>query len=309
MFAPNRILAAVDFSDASRAALRRAADLARRADADLHVLHVVPGLDEAAYGDLPPKEQAFYRPLWERAEPEMRKMLRSVGVDAATSALSFGPASREILAYADCEGADLVVVGTAGRRGLRRFFLGSVAGEVLRRTELPVMVVPESSAERDARRLVLAPTDFSKASRLALPLAAGLAGAYGADLDLLYAVEPVPLLEAMTGAEAAAGVLPELHAEAERHLRALAEEPALAEALAGDDAPAEAGGRVLARIGYRLVEGRAAEAIVDAARSSGADAVVMAKQGLHGVERFLIGSVTERVCRLAPCAVLVVPVT
>ena len=72
--------------------------------------------------------------------------------------------------------------------------------------------------------------------------------------------------------------------------------------------PVEGSGPGPAHIGYRLVEGRAAAAIAEAARSRGADVIVMARRGLHGVERLLLGSVTERVCRLGPCPVLGVPI-
>ena len=223
--------------------------------------------------------------------------------------LSRGLPSHVLLDYAEREGADLVVMGTHGRRGLRRLFLGSVAGEVLRRTQVPVLVVPEPTP-RHPLRLVLAPTDFSDASRWTLPVAAGLAALYGADLDLVHALEPVRFVEAMTGAEVVPGLAPGLHAEAERRLQALADDPDLVEAVAEgveEGVPVEGGGRP-ARIGQHLVEGRAAEAIVEVARSRGGGAIVMAKRGLHGVERFLLGSVTERVCRLSSCPVLVVPI-
>lgn len=315
MFALTRILAPVDFSGASDAALRRASDLAARTGAELHVLHVAPGAvadGEAAFDTLSEEDRAFYRRLWERTGEELTALLDRIvkGDIRVKRVLSRGLPSRVVLDYAEREGADLVVMGTHGRTGLRRFFLGSVAGEVLRRTRVPVMVVPEATPHQPIQ-LVLAPTDFSDASRWTLPVAAGLAALYGAGLDLVHALEPARFVEAMTGAEIGAGLLPDLRTEAARRLEALADDPALAETMAeGADAgvPVEGSGPGPAHIGYRLVEGRAAEAIAEAARSRGADVIVMARRGLHGVERLLLGSVTERVCRLGPCPVLVVPI-
>jgi nucleotide-binding universal stress UspA family protein len=182
-------------------------------------------------------------------------------------------------------------MGTHGRRGVRRLFLGSVAEEVLRRAEVPVMVVPERGGSGPFLH-VLAPTDFSAVSRLALPVAAAVADLYGTRLSLLHVVEPMPLLVALAGLATVNDLLPDLRPEAERDLAALT----------------RSGGPAFARAEGHVVEGRAAEAITAFAAAHGADLLVMAKHGLHGVDRLLLGSVTERVVRTAPCAVLTLPV-
>lgn len=316
MIALSRILVAVDFSPASEAALNRAVDLATRTRAELHVLHVVPGphsSQDVVFHDVPGDDRTFYRRLWREADSHLEEILDGIRTDGATvhRKLAGGLPSRATLAYARREEADLIVMGTHGRRGLRRFFLGSVAGEVLRRTEIPVLIVPAGVPGRRPMRRVIAPTDFSDASTLALPLAAELAGLYGADLDILHAFEPPRYLEAITGTQISSNLLPNLRHGIAQRLDEVIDTPGLAETLAngsGDDAPVEGGGGMLARMSPHLVEGRAAEAIVEATRKSRGDVIVMAKRGLHGVERFLVGSVTERVCRTTPCAVLVVPI-
>jgi nucleotide-binding universal stress UspA family protein len=310
MFAPTRILAPVDFSGASDVALRSALDLARRTGADLHVLHAVPGPYPDAgtsFDGLSGDDRSFYRWVWNHADGELSALLDGISPNGTRieRVLTGGPPSHVVLDYAAQEGIDFIVMGTHGRRGLRRLVLGSVAEDVLRRTEIPVLVVPETVPRRTPRR-VLAPTDFSLASRLALPLAAEVAALYGADLDLLHVLEPVRFVEVIAGTQLAAGLLPELRDEAERRLDALADSRALVETLRDPEAPIEGG--VPARIEVRLAEGRAAESIAEVAQSERADVVVMAKRGLHGVERPLLGSVTERLCRLAPCPVLVVPI-
>lgn len=316
MLALNRILVALDFSPASEAALNRALDLASRTKAEVHVLHAVPGPHPSqgvVFHDVPGDDRTFYRRLWHEADSQLTAILDEVKLDGISihRKLAGGVPYRVIIDYARREEIDLLVMGTHGRRGLSRFFLGSVAGEVLRRTDVPVLIVPVGVPGQRPLRRVVAPTDFSDASRLALPLAAELAGLYGADLEVLHAFEPPRYLESIAGSQLATDILPGLRAEAERRLEELAETPGLLGALSNGraaDAPVEGGGGVLARIYTHLADGRAAEAIVAAARKSKCDVIVMAKRGLHGVERLLVGSVTERVCRLAPCAVLVVPI-
>ena len=296
MFAPDHILVPIDFSGSSTAALRRALELAERTAAEVHVLNVVPGFTPAVgshLDTLPDEDQAFFQRVWDRAEGELTALLRREQAEKKVRrVLSFGLPSAVILEYAQAQDIDLIVMGTHGRRGLRHALLGSVAEEVLRQAEVPVFVVPEGIAGRAPFFHVLAPTDFSLASRMALPIASDLADLYGARLTLLHAFEPIPYLSALTGAKTNEALLTGIREQAETRLAELKDGPQSA----------------LHRADTALVEGRAEEAVVAYAREHGVDAIVMAKHGLHGMARFLVGSVTERVCRTAPCAVLAVPV-
>ncbi|MDX1419918.1 MAG: universal stress protein [Rubricoccaceae bacterium] len=295
MFTCDRLLVPIDFSGASDAALRRALDLARRTGAEVHLLHVVPGFaalgPEEDFDALPEAEQAFFRHVWGQAQAQLDARLalaRPEGL-ALRKVLSYGLPSAVALEYAEENDVDLIVMGTHGRRGVRRLVLGSVAEEVMRRADVPVMVVPEGSGAGPFL-YALAPTDFSRASRLVLPVAAAVADLYGARISLLHAVEPIPLLAAVAGFGTVADLLPDLLPRAEDELERVAADPALARADA------------------HVLDGRAAEAITGFAEDHGVDLIVMAKHGLHGVDRLLLGSVTERVARTAPCTVLALPV-
>ncbi|NNF59170.1 MAG: universal stress protein [Rhodothermaceae bacterium] len=295
MFAPERLLIPVDFSGASTAALRRGLDIAERTGAEVHVLHIVPGFAPVLGADLdalPEEDQAFFQRVWDRADGELTALLHREQATRVRRVLSFGLPSTVLLDYAQAQDVDLIVMGTHGRRGVRHALLGSVAEEVLRRAEVSVLVVPEAAAGRAPFFHVLVPTDFSLASRMALPIAAEVADLYGAKLTLLHTLEPIPYLSMLTGVTAGTDVSRLLREKAEVQLHQLV---------------ANTNG-ALARAETALVEGRAAEAVVAYADEHGVDAIVMAKHGLHGMARFLVGSVTERICRTAPCAVLVVPV-
>ncbi len=148
----NDVLVATDFGEASDAALRYGAELARRFGAALHVVHVTSDL--AAYPnagagmpiDLGVTQQALddtARRELENLLPEPERSQLNARLVVITSAR---PASA-ILNYArECD-IDLIIVGTHGRRGLGYFFLGSVAQQVSRLAQCPVLTVRAN--ERD----------------------------------------------------------------------------------------------------------------------------------------------------------------
>lgn len=295
MLTLQRLLVPVDFSGSSTAALHRALDLAERTGAEVHVLHVVPGapaaLDDEA-STVPPEDRTFYQRAWARADGELTAYFRRehIGHDVRR-VLSHGHPAEVVLGYAEAQEVDLIVMGTHGRRGVRRFLLGSVAEEVLRRADVPVLVVPENALGRTPLLHVLAPTDFSVASCLALSTATALADLYGAQLDLLHVVEPVAFLPLLTGVRTSYDLFPDLETQAQERLDAL-----------NDDSES------IRRAGRHVAEGRAAEAVLDFVKQHGVDLVVMGKHGQGAVEHALVGSATERVARAAPCAVFAVPI-
>lgn len=143
-----RICCAVDFAEASRAAMEQGADLASRLEADLVLLYVrVPPPPAASdvlvssrgVAEVEAKEHEETLEEW-RADAE-RRAGRPV-----RSAVASGDPAAEILRHAREERCDLVVVGTHGRTGLSRMVLGSVAERVARQAECPVLVVHDRRA-------------------------------------------------------------------------------------------------------------------------------------------------------------------
>jgi nucleotide-binding universal stress UspA family protein len=134
-----RILCAVDFSPGSERAFRRAVELARRFSAGLDLVHALPTpfwpLDEAA--------SAKVAALAARAAEELDRLVEEAA-GAQVSAdrhVVEGGAADEILLLADSLDPDLVVVGTHGRTGLKRWTIGSVAESVVRSSRVPVWTV------------------------------------------------------------------------------------------------------------------------------------------------------------------------
>jgi len=134
---------------------------------------------------------------------------------------------------------------------------------------------------------VLVPTDGSPATDHAVEHALDLATRYGARVHALYVVDTAAVASLETGSEV---VLDSLQEEGERAVERVA--------AAAADAGVEATTHV--------VSGPPARRIVSFAEEEGMDVVVMATHGRRGVERFLLGSVTERVVRTSDVPVLTV---
>jgi len=85
--------------------------------------------------------------------------------------------------------SDLVIMGTHGRRGVKRWMLGSVAEEVVGAQWLPVLVVHDSGVPEPRVRRILAPTNLESTGRRGIETAAGLAEAFGAELIVAHVQE------------------------------------------------------------------------------------------------------------------------
>jgi nucleotide-binding universal stress UspA family protein len=148
MSAYRRILVAVDGSPASGKGLREAIRLARAEGAKLFIVHVVdefqafaavdgmamaPGLDL-----VPALREGGKRVLAKAAELALKQKIKPKGI---LREMIGGPAAGPIVREARKVRADLIVLGTHGRRGVRRLVLGSDAEQVVRTASVPVLLV------------------------------------------------------------------------------------------------------------------------------------------------------------------------
>lgn len=137
-----RICVAVDFSDSSRRALDQAAELARAAGAELHVLHVHARPAASAVDLLGAGFEPFEDEEWIRARLADWQRLAAERLDRPVRAvMELGAAAPRIAEYAGRAGIDLLVLATHGRSGLPRVLMGSVAERVVRLAPCPVLVV------------------------------------------------------------------------------------------------------------------------------------------------------------------------
>lgn len=285
----NTILVARDFSSISDQALHAAADLAERTGATLHVLFAEV-LHESALGirdDGPdPDTEARLR-----TDAEGNAVEEGRTVDVQTAIRRDVAAAPAILSYASDIDADVIVMGTHGRRGVRRMLLGSVAEEVVRRADRSVLTVRGTEDARvptDVSR-ILVPVDFSDFSRDGLRVGRHWANLYGAALDVVHVIEEtLPPAYYVGGVRSIDDVEPDVETKARAALREFAN------TTEGPEVDLD----------VHVRRGRAVEEIASLAEQ--VDLVIAPTHGQTGLERFFLGSVTEKVIRHVTCPVLTV---
>ncbi|HYL12483.1 MAG TPA: universal stress protein [Terriglobales bacterium] len=195
VIAPTRIklqniLFATDFSASAQSALSSAINLARRYDAGVYIVNVLPHLP---FVESP------------QPDPEETRLLAKEQIAALIDSGSFGDVKhKELIEEGEVSevlsqlvrkyAVDLVVMGTCGRKGFGKLLLGSVAEEVFRNAECPVLTIgPHAAGWEGNLRHILYATDSGPESIHAVPYAISLAEENGARLTLLH-VAPEPAL-------------------------------------------------------------------------------------------------------------------
>jgi nucleotide-binding universal stress UspA family protein len=141
------LLCCVDNSDGARAAVRVAKTLASKLGLDLVLVHVeppadLPGVSAAAAG-----HERLVEEELERGTALVARLARETGAEDAERRVAVGPTAEAIIAICEEKRAELVVLGSHGRAGLRAAVLGSVSGKVAAAAPCPCLVVPPT-AER-----------------------------------------------------------------------------------------------------------------------------------------------------------------
>ena len=191
------ILCAVDFSEHARRALRAALMFGARTGSRVVAVHVVDQmLAEAA------RSIAEAPPLRSEVESELRSFVQAEQdtlVQSVDCIVRIGKPEREILACARDASADLIVLGTQGLGGIRKWFFGSIAEKVLRDAQVPVLAVPLGGDAAGSPRRIVASVDLED-DRVARA-AVALGGELSLPVSLVRVVRPV---DAAAGSAAAA---------------------------------------------------------------------------------------------------------
>lgn len=283
----DRILFPTDGSECAEQARRHALHLADHFDASLHVVRVeeravdLADAVEVTEADLlPDLHGTSAAELPHLAEARVRE--RTV----RDSSVAGG-----ILAYTAEHDMDLVVLGSHGRRGLRRLVLGSVAEAVVRRAPCPVVTVGRGTAAPNALTggTMLVPVDFSEHRFRLLAHARALAPIYGMDVEVMHVVE-------VKGVPDAYGLYdspPDSGQMVDRARTVLDEEA---------DSLREMG----ITVSVEVRTGHPADEVLTGAEDGRAAFIMVATHGRTGLERMLMGSVAEKIIRQAPCPVYTV---
>ena len=299
-----KILIPLEFGAPNEAVLTEA-KLLGAPDAEFGLVHVLPSEFSLSLTELGKREAVL-----KEVESWLGELEGEFAEPARVrSALAEGKPDAQILREADEFGADCIVLGSHGRRGLPRFLLGSVAERVVKAARIPVCIVRGSAepvvSKGKLARIAFA-TDLGAPSEAANQVFADLVGATGARglvvhafrKDLSWAAQPLPapyLEGAYWGVTMPA-------AEIEEHLQTLrsqreGEVDALVKALAAPERDLEA----------VVLSGDPWDEIASYVSDNEIDLLILGTHHPRGMERLTIGSVAEKILRSVEVPVLVVP--
>lgn len=290
------ILVAVDLSESAWSAAMVATSLATKLHSKLIVLHV----DEIrSYGFLGSDPLSEYMVKIEQARTKWMERL-----DAQLSELevdyeilsSSGVAHKEILRIAKANAVDLIVSGRYGALGARRLFIGSTSKRLVRKSDVPVLVVPHFEGQTVLEtpppiRRLMATSDFSDDSDNGARWAVQLAHLLECPLQLFHAADIPPA--AIVPGEPPYWIPRVAIEELESRSLTRLEQFVAEEGFEGVSCRCQASATV-------------AETIADVAEKE-ADILVVPSHGRGAVEAFFVGSTTLRVLRLSRIPLLVLP--
>jgi nucleotide-binding universal stress UspA family protein len=291
------LLVATDFSETASLALDRALELAIHHKSEIALVHVMqpdmPPLAAPEMVVIPPNYEKMLREACNEGLARAASRVRDCGV-RVSQYLDQGRAAQQIVARADASGADLILLGTRGHTGFKRLLLGSVAEEVVRIADQPVLTVhPGDDRPIEPVRQLLLPTDFSPAADQALGAATLLlAGSADAQIILVHTFHIASTVVPLGGFGGGASSLLVSNAH---QLAMKAAEPS-AEALRAKGFSVEV-----------VVErGDPTEVVTELAAERDVDVIVMGTRGHSKLRLVFMGSTTERIVEHAPCPVLTV---
>ncbi len=300
-----KIITPIDGSKHAQMALKLGADLAARFDAQLLLLHVGSADEEG--------------PLLLKSA---LKQAKDAGVRQVDQVLEQGDPADRILARTMDEAADLIVMGSRGVGALDELLMGSVSHKVFHLAPCSCITVnlDTEAPALEAVKTILVPTDGSREADRAVDLASEIAGKYGANLVLFYAMWRGPSLEQLRSTVDVKQLSESTWAQLDPKRHPIAEHTssAIIAPVVPREALQEIGEQVLERGRQTalakgvedpkviLHDGDPARSILAAAVRENADLIAMGSRGLGGVAGLLGGSVSYKVSHSAPCSCMIV---
>lgn len=239
-------------------------------------------------------------------EDDVARRLRAAGVQEITAHVHDAPVddvARSIAEHAEELGADLVVLCTHGRGGLRGFLFGSIAQQALRHGNLSILLIRPPAVTVSASpdfdiRTVLVPVDGTVAHEHALDGAIAIAHMFAARIHLAMVI---PTLSTLAGGEAVSGMMLPTTTKA---VLDLAEQDALDYLERMGERSRREGVEATAEV----LRGDPVMAVLDLARRTQASLIVMGSHGRAGLDALLEGSVAKRITDKGTTPILLVRV-
>ena len=313
----DHILVPIDLHDNAEPVVAWAALMARTFHSSLTLLHINEIIEPLKRHSVAQSEpflgktadlEAWRDAYQQSVQSAFARLTRQHCSDLSfTTEMIEGRASIKILDYLEAHPAQLVVMGTHGRPWYQRVVIGSTAETLLRASPCPTLIVRNTGDSGSLPRLttLLCPTDFSESGKVSEEW--GVQLAENKDVILLHAIEN-PLLDIYDPDKAEIDIQRIMEESREHPPRSA--QPFWDHAHRVAHAKLSALGQqfrdVHAQVELSIREGPAVEDILRTVERRSVDLVVMSTHGRSGVRRLLLGSVTEKILRLAPCPVLAV---
>lgn len=293
----SKILVALDGSQLSEQVLPYARFIAAKLGIPVEVLHVVE-IEEprSASAEQQIRYQSLFAAEQKNSMAYLEKIAASFPERAAVSCwIEIGNSAEAIVDRAAHDASTLIAMTTHGRSGINRWLLGSVADKVLHAATNPLLLVRGSEEpnkmEMAPLKKIMVALDGSSLAEMVLPHAVELAGKIGLGMILIrvFAV-PVPVFAEEYGAYVEE-LWDQVETETKEYLNAKA---------------VELNAQGLADVTISSTPGFASEKLIDLASASPGTLVAMCTHGRSGVNRWALGSVTDRVVRHLGGPVLVI---
>ena len=297
----NKILVALDGSQLAESILPYARSLANALNISVELLQVI---DPDTLIPSVAAQRGYSHALLTAEREHNGEYLKDIAASfsnpaAVSCSVRIGKPAEVIIEVAAARADTLIAMATHGRSGVKRWLLGSVAEKVLHRANNDLLLV-RAAEQVDSRKgalpkRILVPLDGSKLAEMALSCAVALAKEMSLELVLLR-VYLMPGIAYPPGSYAPDWELldKETRQGASEYLQERMRQ-------LKDDG--------LERVSLVVLEGSAAEKIVDLAREPPGTLIVMSTHGMSGMGRWVLGSIAERVARHSGEPVLIVRTT
>ena len=272
-----KILVPIDINIDSTEQLNTAIKIAKLCDSELFILHVLPeeGLNDA-YKDIINNNAS-------EILDQMEIHLKKEGIKVNKPIIEYGNAVDSILQKAVDKSVGLILTGSGSKAEKKKFKRGSTAAKLMRRSSKPVWVVKSDTQSNLSN--ILCPVDFSEPSKCALNNAILLSRFFNANLTILGVYEPYSSFSERFKND--------IEDENIRRLKEI--ETKMNSFIDGFD---------LTGVTHQIIikAGLPDEQILKSIEENKHDLLIMGSQGRSGLNRFVLGSVTEKVTRNVPCS-------
>lgn len=284
----NSIVVGYDESLSSKAALKEASLRVKQHGGKLTLVHAVY-FDQEEFVILPSQMEKRFEFGTQVCLDAKKTLADELGLNGnIESYVCEGEPHEVIVETAQGKNADLIMLGTYGRKGIKRLLMGSVTSQVILNATSDVLVVKKECTQcTGSYSSLLVPFDGSETSRKALTRACNISKEDGSDVSVLYVI---PRYEEMVNFYKTDAISKSLYQEAEK--------------IAGQakNLAADLGVQVKAVV----QEGQSGDKIVEIADTLKNDLIVMGTHGWRGVDKAIIGSTAERVIAHGSCPILIV---